>query len=775
MTLDITQFYQTFFDEADELLAQMEQLLLNLDIAHPDPEDLAAIFRAAHSIKGGAATFGFTALTETTHILESLLDRARNNELVLRKDMIDTFLETKDVLSGQLADYRASAEPDTAVAKAICAKLEQLHAESRLGAEAAAAPAAAAPVAATAPVEASTAETAGQGGTPPEHVVEQAVQAAGEWTDGEPAQTGQAAGAGDAAGPHLKITLRGVGGKDQELLSEELGNLGNIVGQVKSGGDLTLWLQTDVTSDDIIAVCCFVIDESQIAIGRGTAPADETQQGEPGTPDAADSAPAQAAQTAHAHQAEQAASSAPAAHTAAPAQAAATHGLFNAPASTATTPAPAAAAPAAATSAPAANVATTTAASAEQDRKAARPAAAAGGAEGSSIRVGVEKVDQLINLVGELVITQAMLAETTSTFDPALHDRLFNGMAQLERNARDLQEAVMSIRMMPMDYVFSRFPRLVRDLAAKLGKEVELVTFGQATELDKSLIERIIDPLTHLVRNSLDHGIETVEARRAAGKDSTGQLVLSAAHHGGNIVIEVSDDGAGLRRDKILAKAAKQGMQVSESMSDEEVWNLIFLPGFSTAEQVTDVSGRGVGMDVVKRNIQSMGGHVEITSHAGKGSTTRIVLPLTLAILDGMSVKVGNEIFILPLNFVMESLQPRAEDIYTVANGERVVRVRGEYLPLVALHEVFNVDDAKQEPTQGIVTIMQTEGRRFAMLIDELVGQQQVVVKNLETNYRKVHGISAATILGDGSVALIVDVAALNRETRHAHGAMSLA
>ena len=775
MTLDITQFYQTFFDEADELLAQMEQLLLNLDIAHPDPEDLAAIFRAAHSIKGGAATFGFTALTETTHILESLLDRARNNELVLRKDMIDTFLETKDVLSGQLADYRASAEPDTAVAKAICAKLEQLHAESRLGAEAAAAPAAAAPVAATAPVEALVAETAGQGGTPPEHVVEQAVQAAGEWTDGEPAQTGQAAGAGDAAGPHLKITLRGVGEKDQELLSEELGNLGNIVGQVKSGGDLTLWLQTDVTSDDIIAVCCFVIDESQIAIGRGTAPADETQQGEPGTPDAADSAPAQAAQTAHAHQAEQAASSALAAHTAAPAQAAATHGLFNAPASTATTPAPAAAAPAAATSAPAASVAATATATAEQDRKAARPAAAAGGAEGSSIRVGVEKVDQLINLVGELVITQAMLAETTSTFDPALHDRLFNGMAQLERNARDLQEAVMSIRMMPMDYVFSRFPRLVRDLAAKLGKEVELVTFGQATELDKSLIERIIDPLTHLVRNSLDHGIETVEARRAAGKDSTGQLVLSAAHHGGNIVIEVSDDGAGLRRDKILAKAAKQGMQVSESMSDEEVWNLIFLPGFSTAEQVTDVSGRGVGMDVVKRNIQSMGGHVEITSHAGKGSTTRIVLPLTLAILDGMSVKVGNEIFILPLNFVMESLQPRAEDIYTVANGERVVRVRGEYLPLVALHEVFNVDDAKQEPTQGIVTIMQTEGRRFAMLIDELVGQQQVVVKNLETNYRKVHGISAATILGDGSVALIVDVAALNRETRHAHGAMSLA
>jgi two-component system chemotaxis sensor kinase CheA len=732
MTLDITQFYQTFFDEADELLAQMEQLLLNLNVGTPDPEDLAAIFRAAHSIKGGAATFGFTALTETTHILESLLDRARNNELTLRKDMIDTFLETKDVLADQLAAYRASAEPDAAAASAICAKLERLHAEAS-GAAAEPAAQASAP-AAIEPASAASAAPA-EGGTP-EHVVEQAVEAA----HGSGAAAASSGGDTNNEGPHLKVTLRGVGEKDQDLLIEELGNLGNIVGQVKSGGDLIVYLETDVPSDDITAVCCFVIDESQIAIGRGTAPPTV----EPGAEVPAVGVPPASAPTAPA---------APVA-SAAPASA----------------PVPAAE-PATAVAAPASAPAASSAQAA--DDKKARPAAAAASAEGSSIRVGVEKVDQLINLVGELVITQAMLAETTSTFDPALHDRLFNGMAQLERNARDLQETVMSIRMMPMDYVFSRFPRLVRDLAAKLGKEVELVTFGQATELDKSLIERIIDPLTHLVRNSLDHGIETVEARRAAGKDGAGQLVLSAAHHGGNIVIEVSDDGAGLRRDKILAKAMKQGMQVSESMSDEEVWNLIFMPGFSTAEQVTDVSGRGVGMDVVKRNIQSMGGHVEITSHAGKGTTTRIVLPLTLAILDGMSVKVGNEIFILPLNFVMESLQPVAEDIYTVANGERVVRVRGEYLPLVPLHEVFSVDGARTEPTQGIVTIMQTEGRRFAMLIDELVGQQQVVVKNLETNYRKVRGISAATILGDGSVALIVDVAALNRESRASHGAMN--
>ncbi|WP_342703391.1 chemotaxis protein CheA [Burkholderia arboris] len=733
MTLDITQFYQTFFDEADELLAQMEQLLLNLDVDSPDPEDLAAIFRAAHSIKGGAATFGFSALTDTTHILESLLDRARNHELTLTKDMVDAFLETKDVLSDQLADYRASAEPDAAAAATMCAKLERLKAESGAGAPAAvAAPAPAAPVAAAV-------EPAAGSDRAPDHVVEQAVAAA------HPAD--------DAGGPHLKITLVGVDAKDQALLTEELGNLGRIVGREEAGADLSLWVESDVPSDDIVAVCCFVIDESQIRVAHGTAPA------APAAPAAAQDAAAVAAEPPAAAQ---------------PARVE----VFAPPAAAPQPAAPAPAEPAAAAAAqpqqhaqpqPAEHAAP---AAAHHDDKRARPAAAAAsGAEGSSIRVGVEKVDQLINLVGELVITQAMLAETASAFDPALHDRLFNGMAQLERNARDLQEAVMSIRMMPMDYVFSRFPRLVRDLAGKLGKQVELVTFGQATELDKSLIERIIDPLTHLVRNSLDHGIETVDRRVAAGKDAVGQLVLSAAHHGGNIVIEVSDDGAGLNRERILAKAAKQGMQVSDNISDDEVWQLIFAPGFSTAETVTDVSGRGVGMDVVKRNIQSMGGHVEITSLAGRGTTTRIVLPLTLAILDGMSVKVGNEIFILPLNFVMESLQPSTDDIYTVGNGERVVRVRGEYLPLVALHEVFSVEDARTDPTQGIVTIMETEGRRFAMLIDELVGQQQVVVKNLETNYRKVHGISAATILGDGSVALIVDVAALNRETRATHGA----
>ncbi|MGY2491615.1 chemotaxis protein CheA [Cupriavidus sp. CP313] len=654
--IDITQFYQTFFEEAEELLVEMEQLLLGLDIESPDSEHLNAIFRAAHSIKGGAATFGFAALTETTHIFENLLDRTRRQELALTRTIIDTFLETKDVLQDQLNAYRNGTEPDPETLARICAVLQQLAQEAAGHAGAAAPAPAPAPVAATTPAAAAT-------------------------------------------GGGLKIRLIRVSASDQALLREELANLGEITGQQEVNGELVVWLNTQCSADDIIAVCCFVIDLDQIVI--------EAEAEAPAAAPAVVEVPVPA-------------------------------------------PVPLAAAPAAAAAAPAAA------------REKAKPQASAAHGEGS-IRVPTEKVDQIINLVGELVITQSMLAQTASALDPVLFDRLFSGMGQLERNARDLQEAVMSIRMMPMDYVFSRFPRLVRDLASKLGKQIDLVTFGKATELDKSLIERIIDPLTHLVRNSLDHGIETPDKRVAAGKDATGQLILSAQHHGGNIVIEVSDDGGGLNRERILAKAIQNGLPVSETITDEEVWQLIFAPGFSTAEVVTDVSGRGVGMDVVKRNIQEMGGHVEISSRPGLGTTIRIVLPLTLAILDGMSVKVGEETFILPLNCVMESLQPKAEDVHTAANSDRVMHVRGEYLPLLEMHRVFNVAGALQEPTQGIAVILQAEGKRFALLVDQLIGQHQVVLKNLETNYRKVPCISAATILGDGSVALIVDVGALQR------------
>jgi len=660
--MDISDFYQTFFDEADELLADMEQHLLGLDPQEPDAEQLNAIFRAAHSIKGGAGTFGFTVLQETTHILENILDGARRGEMQLSTDIINLFLETKDIMQEQLDAYKTAQEPNAESFNYICEALRQLALEAK-------------------------------------GIVPEAPAAA--VVDTPAAATVVSRG--------LRLQLVDLKEKEPDLMLEELSNLGSVTDVVKSTHSLEATIE-GVDKDDIVAVLCFVIDEAQIRFPQAEAAAPVAVAADV----VAETTPAQ------------------------PQSAVVTH----------ITPA--------------------------VKRESKRAAAPAKSSESSSIRVAVEKVDQLINLVGELVITQSMLAQRSGALDPVAHGDLLNSMGQLERNARDLQESVMSIRMMPMEYVFSRFPRLVRDLASKLGKDVELTLLGSSTELDKSLIERIIDPLTHLVRNSLDHGIETPEKRLATNKTATGNLTLSAEHQGGNICIEVIDDGAGLNRERILAKALSSGLPVSDSMSDEEVGMLIFAPGFSTAEQVTDVSGRGVGMDVVKRNIQEMGGHVEIASKQGKGTTIRILLPLTLAILDGMSVRVADEVFILPLNAVMESLQPTAEELKPLAGGERVLEVRGEYLPLVELWNVFDVQNAKTDATQGIVVILQSAGRRYALLVDQLIGQHQVVVKNLESNYRKVPGISAATILGDGSVALIVDVSALqslNREKRVAGAA----
>ena len=673
MSMDISDFYQTFFDEADELLADMEQHLLDLVPEAPDSEQLNAIFRAAHSIKGGAGTFGFTILQETTHLMENLLDEARRGEMQLNTDIINLFLETKDIMQEQLDAYKSSAEPDAASFEYICNALRQLALEAK-GEVAAAA-------------KLSVVDTV----------------------------AAQASAPADAPAGKLRVVLSRLKENEVNLLEEELGNLAKLSNVVKGKDSLAATLDDGIGQDDIVAVLCFVIEADQIAFETETVAVD---------------VPAAVKEVAVVAQA---------------------------------------AAPAVAPAAPALKAVPKEAAAPGRGEK---PAARS--SESTSIRVAVEKVDQLINLVGELVITQSMLAQRSNELDPVTHGDLITSMGQLQRNARDLQESVMSIRMMPMEYVFSRFPRLVRDLASKLNKQIELTLMGSSTELDKSLIERIIDPLTHLVRNSLDHGIELPENRIAAGKSPVGNLILSAEHQGGNICIEVTDDGAGLNRERILAKAISQGMAVNENMTDEEVGMLIFAPGFSTAEQVTDVSGRGVGMDVVKRNIQEMGGHVEIQSKQGSGTTIRILLPLTLAILDGISVKVADEVFILPLNAVMESLQPREEDLHPLAGGERVLEVRGEYLPLVELWKVFEVDGAKTEATQGIVVILQSAGRRYALLVDQLIGQHQVVVKNLESNYRKVPGISAATILGDGSVALIVDVSALqglNREQRVAYTA----
>jgi len=387
--------------------------------------------------------------------------------------------------------------------------------------------------------------------------------------------------------------------------------------------------------------------------------------------------------------------------------------------------------------------------------------------EAATIRVAISKVDQLINLVGELVITQAMLAQNSRALDPAVYQQLLTGLADLDRNTRDLQESVMSIRMIPMSIVFSRFPRMLRDLAGKLGKKVEFVTQGEATELDKGLVEKITDPLTHLVRNSCDHGIEMPAERLAAGKSESGTITLSASHQGGSIVIEVRDDGRGLSRTKILNKARERGLDVSDQMSDAEVWQLIFAPGFSTAAVVTDVSGRGVGMDVVKKNITALNGTVDIDSAEGYGMKVSVRLPLTLAIMDGMSVGVGEEVYILPLSSVIESFQVKADAVSTVGQGSQLVKVRDEYMPVIELEKVFQIPRFDFEKSSDIMVVVEADGSRVALLVDELLGQQQVVVKNLESNYRKVPNVSGATILGDGKVALILDTGALVRRSRH--------
>lgn len=688
MTVDMSQFYQVFFDEAAELLAEKERLLLDVDIAAPDSEDLDAIFRTAHSIKGGAATFGFNDITEVTHVLESLLDRIRKGEIPLTSEHVDAFLTAKDVLEMLIDGHKNGSDVDHEAVEQISARLNAL---SALGAVPDGMPQVA--KANTAPTPAISAQS--DAAVPP---------------------------AVSASLQHFRIELPETPQRDIDALASELGLLGDITQSRLDDQRAVFVLVTEESIDDIVAICSFVLDADALKITNIT-PAQTS----------AVAAPASASEDVG-------------------------YGFFE-PMRTEIEAKEAAAA--------ATDAAQARAASDEpMDRKAGkRDAEKSGGhnAESSSIRVSVEKVDQLINLVGELVITQAMIEQRIGNLDPMLHEGLLNSVGQLTRNTHDLQEAVMSIRMMPMDYVFSRFPRMVRDLAGKLGKKIDFVTQGAATELDKGLIERIVDPLTHLVRNSVDHGIELPDIRRAAGKSEAGKLTLAASHQGGNIVIEVSDDGAGLNRDRILSKARQQGIPVTDSMPDEDVWQLIFAPGFSTAEAVTDISGRGVGMDVVKRNITAMGGAVEIRSARGFGSTMRISLPLTLAILDGMSVKVGEEIYIVPLAYVIESLQPATTELKEVAGQGRLIKVREEYLPLIYLYEQFSIKPSYTEPSEGIVIILGMDGKKAAMFVDSLVGQQQVVVKNLESNFRKVPGISGATILGDGGVSLIVDVSALIR------------
>ncbi|MCW5658295.1 MAG: chemotaxis protein CheA [Burkholderiaceae bacterium] len=696
--IDLSQFYQVFFEEAGENLATMEQMLLNLDLASANDEELNAIFRCAHSVKGGAATFGFSDVAELTHQMETLLDKLRRHELEPHPSMVDVLLAAGDALKAQLARHQgAGGDPvDTAQ---LLASIVQLASGS------AAAPASAAPeaAAAPAPAAAAAAPTAFAPATPAgERQLELTV--------------------GPLADPGIADNLL-------DLFKEiaELGQMEPLDAGHSADGMRRFKIVTKSSDGDLLDLFTFHVPRESMKLGpltRGYG----FHKNAPGAP--TEAPPGDAG-----------------------------YGFFDdAPG------APGALPPVSATEvAPAAKP--------EVARVVAAPARAAADKgttlEASTLRVSVDKVDQLINLVGELVITQAMLAQTGQSIDSAQHQQLAAGLADLQRNTRDLQEAVMSIRMIPMSVVFNRYPRMLRDLTAKLGKKVELVTQGEATELDKGLVEKITDPLTHLVRNSCDHGIELPDERVAKGKPAQGTITLAASHQGGSILIEVRDDGRGLNRDKLLKKARERGLDAPDSMSDAEVWNLIFAPGFSTADVVTDVSGRGVGMDVVKKNIAALNGSVEIDSAEGYGMSVKVRLPLTLAIMDGMSVGVGAECYILPLSSVVESFQVEPETIKTVGGANRVVRVREQYMPVIDLEGVFHVPRDKAAEGNGIMVIVEAEGGRVAVLVDELLGQQQVVVKNLESNYRKVANVSGATIMGDGRVALILDVGALVRLSRH--------
>jgi two-component system chemotaxis sensor kinase CheA len=703
MTIDLTQFHESFFEESFEAITSMEDALLQLTVGTPDPGTVNTIFRVAHSIKGGAATFGFNEVASFTHTLETLLDELRGQRMQVTQQISDLLLKSVDVMRDMLRAQQSGKPADAQAVADLQFDLELVVAQKNApGAAAAAAAPAVAPVVAE-PVSIAPEPVADGAGAMPLWRIE--------------------------FRPYLQLLARG---NDPLRMFGELAEL----------GDLKVTADTAAIPPlaDMDPENCYIRWSLEL---RSNAPREAIAQAfdwaegdcelniEPlGRVAASAAAPA----------------AEPSAAVAQPVVApAATAGAAPAPAA-APRPSPADAG-AAAPSGP----------------RAVESAAKSASNDSSSIRVSIEKIDELMNNVGELVITQSMLSQLGGAFQGPQGERLRTGLAQLERSVRELQESVMRVRMVPISFVFSRFPRMVRDLSQRLGKSVELKMTGGETELDKTVLEKIGDPLVHLVRNGIDHGIEKPEVRLAKGKPETGTLHLHAYHRGGNITVEVSEDGAGLKREKILEKAKSKGLIPQDAeLTDSQVNELIFLPGFSTADQATDVSGRGVGMDVVRRNIEELGGTVEIRSEEGKGSRFIINLPLTLAIVDGQTISVDGESYIVPLTAIVESLQLRPGMIQPVVGRGEVLSFRGEYLPVLRLREIFGRGSSQRQGS-GLVMVVEGDGRRVGICVDELLGQQQVVVKTLETNYHRVDGVAGATILGDGSVALILDIAGLSR------------
>jgi len=679
MSLDMRQFYQVFFEETEEHLANIEALLLRLDERQPSAGEVAEIFRAAHSIKGSSATFGFEEMAALTHELEDMLDRVRKGKLGLTPAMIDAGLEAVDVLRSLLDAHRGARQPDTGRAERLRQRLATLATQAPDGAD-------------------------------------------------------RLQGHDHLRRYELVFNLTRVVAGSALLVGnmlDELGRLGELEiierpPAQQPEGRWRLRLSTRAEEPALRAVLELVTDPGALHLTR--LPPDAPDPGSSGE---------------FAEEAEDG-----------------SYTLFQPfPPAGGREGRPDGEPPVgdAEPSAPQPPLAE----SPPQDMSvASRPSADAW------IRVGVDKVDQMIDLVGELVITRSILQEVANQVDSEVLDRLMHGLGLLERNTRALQESVMSIRMVSVSMVFGRFPRLVRELSARLGKRVRLQMEGEHNALDRGLVERIADPITHLVRNALDHGIEAPALRRAAGKPEEGRLVLRAAHQGSYILIQVEDDGAGLSRERILARAQVRGLPVREGMSDAEVWQLICEPGLSTADEISDLSGRGVGMDVVKRNVQALGGQLEIRSTPGRGTCIGVRLPLTLAIVDGLIVGIGSERYVLPFGFVTETLQVSPDAVVVVGGQARMIRVRGDYLPVIELARVLGVPEAASDWCAGIMVVVEAHGMRAAVLVDSLIDQQQVVIKHLGDHFHRLPVFSAATVLGNGKVALIFDVAGLLERLR---------
>ncbi|MCJ8296772.1 MAG: chemotaxis protein CheA [Colwellia sp.] len=685
MSVDLSQFIPSFLEESFEGLEVMESGLL--DLQRGDNETIHSIFRAAHSIKGGAGTFGFDNVTEFTHLVETLLDEMRDGRREVTSKDTEILLESVDCMRLLIEAARDDEEYDQDKVDQTSKRLAET-----LGDE---------PTSADEGLSKTDVEATNICGYTINFIPEHSLAKTGNdpiFLFSALAELGQLTLCADTQDlPALK-----------DIDAQEL----------YLSWQLTL--HTEASEAEIIEIFEWVEDECLLELVPIQKPSD--------TSASTSSTTSSSTQTNNEQQTEPDTSQK------------STQEIAVQP--------------------PKAElVIDSTAEDNNITSKTKTKDKGKGKTEVGSIRVGVDKVDNLINLVGELVITQSMLSELGNDFEMEKVERLTSGLEQLLQNTKELQESVMRIRMLPISFAFNRFPRLVHDLAIKTGKEMELVIKGEQTELDKTVMEQIGDPLVHLVRNAADHGIELGDVRVANGKPRKGTISLDAYHQGGNIVIEINDDGAGINRETVLAKAVEKGLiEANAILTDSQVYDLLFEPGFSTAAEVTDISGRGVGMDVVKRNIQSLGGRIQVKSTLGKGSSFKVHLPLTLAILDGQLVKVGTETYIIPLIAIVESLQIDNKLINRVSGDMVLYRLRDDNVPILPIYQLFNLATECTEIDRALLVVVEADGQKIGLMVDDLLAQQQVVIKSLKDNYQQVAGISGATILGDGSVAMILDI-----------------